>query len=357
MSSFLNRLVGDNFVFDAITSSHVGPRKRMGAGGFHINCPMCTSRGESADQRMRCGVKPDMGGSVVHCFNCGFKSRWKPGETISRNMQGFLRGVGVSDSEVNRLIHKAFSYREMFQSSPTALLQLPDTFRPNFETKALPPGARPFSAWLTEENPPSDFVDAASYLLGRGDVLASAATYYWTPEPGRHAMNRRVIVPLTYGDRIVGYTARAIDAQTSPRYHMESQPNYLFNVEALTAPKRKYAVLCEGIFDALAIDAVGLLGARLNPQQIAWIKSFGKEVILVPDRDQRGSALIDVALQNNWRVAFPALNGIGQTWWDEGVKDCADAVKLYGRAWTVLSVIESSTDNKLEINLKRKLYV
>lgn len=356
MSSFLDKMLGDNFVFDAITKNHAGPRKRQG-GGFHINCPMCVGRGESADQRMRCGVKPDLGGVVVHCFNCGGKARWKPGETISRNMQGFLRGVGVPDDEVNRLIHKAFSYREMFQTSPTALLHLPDTYQPSFDTVSLPSGARPFAAWLADDAQPNDFIDAAGYLLGRGDVLASATTYYWTPEPGRHAMNRRVIVPLTYQGRNVGYTARAVDGETRPRYHMESQPNYLFNVEALTAPKRKYAILCEGIFDALAIDAVGLLGARLNPQQIAWIKSFGKEVILVPDRDQRGSALIDIALANNWRVAFPSLNGIGQSWWDDGVKDCADAVRLYGRAWTLLSVIESSTANKLEINLKRKLYI
>ncbi|RYD63843.1 MAG: hypothetical protein EOP83_11150 [Verrucomicrobiaceae bacterium] len=356
MSNFIDRLIGDDFVWSTITNTVNGPRKRMGAGGFHINCPMCVTRGESADKRMRCGVKPDLGGAVVHCFNCGFKARWKPGETISRNMQGFLSGIGVDHAEISRLVHKAFSYREMFQRSPDAISLIPDVYQPSFDTRQLPPDARPFEAWINEPSPPDDFIEVAGYLLERGDAVSTATTYYWSPNK-KHGMNRRVIIPLTYGDRIVGYTARSIDPGSEQRYHMESQPNYLFNAAALSAPKRKYVILCEGIFDALAIDAVGLLGARLNPQQIAWIKSFGKSVILVPDRDRRGAALIDVALQNNWRVAFPALKGIGSSWWDEDVKDCADASKRYGKIWTLLSVIESSTENKLEINLKRKMYV
>lgn len=357
MSTFAERLISDDFVWNTIVSHHSGPRKRNSGGGFHINCPLCTSRGEGQDRRFRCGVKPDAGGVVIHCFNCGAKTRWRPGETLSKTMQAFLQGIGVPEYEVKRLNHKAFSYRSLFEKSPEAMLLIPDAVRPSFETTSLPPGARSFEHWASQPDVPTDFIDVATYLYGRGDVIANGATYYWTPNPGRHFMNRRVIVPLTFEGRTVGYTARSVDPVSTQRYQMESQPNYLYNVSALTAPKRKFVVLVEGIFDAIAIDGVGLLGARLNPQQAAWIKSQGKSVILVPDRDHRGSSLIDVALENGWRVAFPGMNWAGVlNWWDEGVKDCADAVKRYGRAWTLLSIIESSTDNKLEINMKRKRF-
>jgi hypothetical protein len=357
MSSFVNRLISDDFVWSAITNNVVGPRKRNSGGGFHMNCPMCTSRGEKADRRMRCGVKPDMGGVVIYDFNCNFKARWKPGELLSRNMQAFLQAIGVSSTEVSRLNHKAFTYRSIFEKSPEAMNLIPEVTRPSFQTTNLPVGARSFEEWATEPEPSQDFLEVASYLFSRGDVIADASTFYWTPEPGRHAMNRRVIIPLKFEDRIVGYTARAIDSDVRPRYQMESQANYLFNTSALTAPKRKFVVLVEGVLDALAIDGVGLLGAHLNPQQAAWIKSQGKQVILVPDRDAQGARMIDVALENNWSVAFPAIKASGGLWWEEDVKDCAEAVKRYGRAWTLLSVIESATANKLEINLKRKLYV
>jgi hypothetical protein len=306
---------------------------------------------------MRCGAKPDQGGVVIFCFNCSFKTRWKPGELLSRNMQAFLQAIGVSSSEVARLNHKAFTYRSIFEKSPDAMNLIPEVTRPSFHTTPLPDGAKSFEEWAAMAEPPQDFLEVADYLFSRGDEIALSSTFYWTPEPGRHDLNRRVIIPLRFEDRIVGYTARHIDKEARPRYQMQTQPNFLFNSHALTAPKRKYAVLVEGVLDALAIDGVGLLGAHLNPQQIAWIKSHGKQVILVPDRDRQGAALIDVALANNWRVAFPALKSSGGSWWEEDVKDCAEAVKRYGRAWTLLSVIESSTDSKLEINLKRKFYV
>lgn len=354
MSNFVERLISDDFVWNAIVSNHVGPRRRNSGGGFHINCPMCVLRGETPDRKFRCGVKPEAGGVVIHDFNCGFKARWKPGETLSSNMRAFLQALGVSYSEVQRLNYKAGSYRRMFESSPDAMLLIPDFVRPSFQTTSLPKGARSFEEWASEPEVPQDFLDVATYLYGRGDEIAAGATYYWSPET-YHGMNRRVIVPLTYDDRIVGYTARSIDPD-AVRYDMQSQPNYLYNAKALTAPKRKYVVLVEGIFDAIAIDGVGLLGARLNTHQAAWIKGQGKTVILVPDRDRRGAGLIDTAVENGWRVAFPATRLSNGSWWEEDVKDCADAVKRYGRAWTLLSIIESSTANKLEINMKRKAY-
>jgi hypothetical protein len=318
---------------------------------------MCVHRGETADTKMRCGVKPDQGGVVIFDFNCGFKTRWKPGELLSKNMQAFLQAIGVSSSEVSRLNHKLFTMRGILSKSPDAMNLIPETTRPTFQSTALPDGAKSFEEWAAMAEPPQDFLEVASYLFERGEEIALSSTFYWTPEPGRFELNRRVIIPLRFEERIVGYTARHIDPEARPRYQMQSQPSYLFNTAALTAPKRKYVVLVEGVLDALAIDGVGLLGAHLNPQQIAWIKSHGKQVILVPDRDRQGASLIDVALANNWRVAFPALKTSGGSWWDEDVKDCAEAVKRYGRAWTLLSVIESSTDSKLEINLKRKFYV
>lgn len=357
MSNFVERLISDDFVWSTIVSTHAGRRKRQNGGGFGIDCPMCVSRGETADRRQRCGLKPDMGGVTIHCFNCSFATKWRPGELLSRNMQGFLQGIGVPEIEVKRLNHKAFTYRSIFEKSPDAMLLIPDAVRPTFQTTNLPEGARTFEEWANADVVPTEFLEVASYLFERGDEIATGHTYYWTPVPGKHAFNRRVIIPLTFEGRTVGYTARSIESDTRQRYQMDVQPNYLFNAAALTAARRKFVVLVEGIFDAIAIDGVGLLGSHINPQQAAWIKSQGKTVILVPDRDSKGTALIDTALEHNWRVAFPTTRLSGGSWWDEGVKDCADAVKRYGRAWTLLSIIESSTDNKLEINMKRKFYV
>lgn len=355
MSAFINRLISDDFLWSAITNNLMGKRKQSGTGFVNINCPMCVTRGHNADRKLRCGIKNSAAGVGIFCFNCDFKARWRPGETLSRNMQGFLAGIGIGQLEINKLNHKAFSYRSLFEKSPDALALLPTALTPTFEPKALPPGAKTFDEWATQAAPPADFLDAASYLFSRGEEIASAGHYYWSPDT-QNGMNRRVIIPFVHEGRTVGYTARSIDGDAQARYHMETPSNFLFNMKALTAPRRKYVLLLEGVFDALAVDGVGTLGARLNAQQIAWIKSYAKTVILVPDRDKRGEGMIDLALENNFHVAFPTLRaGYGfNNWWESDVKDAAEAVKRYGRLWTTMSIIQTATDNKMAINTHRK---
>jgi predicted RNA-binding Zn-ribbon protein involved in translation (DUF1610 family) len=346
MSSLIDRMIADDFVWVAITDHITGKRKQSGTRFINFNCPMCT------DRRMRCGVKQDNKGIVVSCFNCGFKTIWKPGDLLSRSLREFLSQLGVSEIEIKRLNHKALTYRSMFEKSPEAMAMLPD-FTPSFEPASLPSDARSFEHWANSGCTAEDFIDTVAYVYGRGEEIASATTYYWSPTEGR-----KVIIPFSHEGRNVGWSSRVIDANASPRYRTNSPPNFLYNMRSLVATNRVYGILVEGLFDALAIDGVATLGARLNQQQAAWIKSFGKTIILVPDRDARGDDMIAVAKNHGWRVAFPSLkSGSGRdNWWDPDIKDVADAVRRYGRLYTLLSIIETSTKNPVEISLYRKMF-
>jgi hypothetical protein len=56
-----------------------------------------------------------------------------------------------------------------------------------------------------------------------------------------------------------------------------------------------------------------------------------------------------VAVENNWMVSFPK--------WGSGIKDCADAVKQYGRLYTLKSVIDCAVSNKAKIQVYKKIGV
>lgn len=354
MSNFVHRIIEDDFLWDTIIRSLPGKQRKSGTRFININCPMCVRRGERADRRMRCGVRHNAPGVGVHCFNCGFKTIWRPGELLSRPMQDFLDSLGVSAIEVKRLNHRAMTYRGMLTSTPETLALVPQTFVPNFVSNSLPPQAQSFARLADQGCADPNFLEVVEYLYSRGEEVSGATNYYWTPSTD-HGLNRRVIIPLLFEDRVVGWTARAIDNGTTPKYFSDVPANYLFNNRVLGLRNRRYVILTEGVFDALAIDGVGMLGANLNPQQIAWIKGSGTTVILLPDRDKRGAQMIDVALHHGWRVAFPSLKSGHGNWWEPDVKDAAEAVKRYGRVWTLMSIIETSTADKIEINVKRKL--
>ncbi len=116
-------------------------------------------------------------------------------------------------------------------------------------------------------------------------------------------------------------------------------------------------MVVEGVFDALALDGVGVLGADMNEAVIAQIKASRLSPVVLPDHDKAGQRLIDHALAHGWAVAFPALrDGRGHDdWWAPDVKDAADAARLYGRLYALRSVLRSATSTPLKIEANRKL--
>ena len=56
--------------------------------------------------------------------------------------------------------------------------------------------------------------------------------------------------------------------------------------------------------------------------------------------------MVDQALELGWSVAFPE--------WADGIKDVNDAVKHYGRLYTLYSIINSKESNNLKIQLRMR---
>ena len=81
--------------------------------------------------------------------------------------------------------------------------------------------------------------------------------------------------------------------------------------------------------------------------EIALLNSVDIEKIVVPDRQRQNQNLIDTALEQHWSVAFPD--------WKSSIKDAAEASTIYGKLYTIYSIINSRTNSELQINFKRKL--
>ncbi len=339
--------VNTSFLTDTLNACLPFPRKRSN-GGINVNCPMCVSRGEPRpDTKFRCGVRMfGTGGIHINCFNCSFVTKWAPGAMLTKNTSLFLRQLGVSDTEIQKLKFKAW---QINQSVEKEIIQLAPTFIPEFEEVQMPKGAMPISKWIDFDLEDQDFFDVCQYAFTRGEDVFNAIDFYWTPEKmnDRIKMNRRLLIPFYWEGKLVGYTGRMIDKGVEPRYHTKTPAHFLFNSDALKLD-RKFAILVEGQFDALAIDATASQGAKLSPEQAHWLKDSGKNIIVLPDQEDghKPQKMIDLALEHNWQVSFPG--------WDPDVKDANDAVKKYGKLYAVRSIIDGATDNKLKINLLRK---
>ena len=305
-------------------------RKPTPSGWISFNAPCCHNRGHARDDRKRGGMMMTGDAFTYHCFNCGFKAGWSPGKLLSGNTKSLFAWMGMPETEVQKLGLAALKEQ---QDIPKAKKEL------NFELKEveLPADCRKFTE-VTE--PDEDFIRVVEYVLSRHMGL-DWYDWMWSSEAG---YRDRVIIPFYHDGKVVGFTGRKI-TDGKPKYLAHSQPGYVFNLSAQPY-NRKYVIVTEGQFDAIAVDGCAIAHNEPNEVQIMRLNSLGREVIVVPDRDRAGAKMIKAASDNGWSVSMPP--------WGNGVKDVADAVKKYGRLYTLATILHYKETNQIKIQILRK---
>lgn len=360
---FADRLRANDFVWTALSAAlgRHAPRARSTSGFVNICCPLCVARGQaSADRRFRCGIRYDASGIGVCCFNCGLKTRYQVGERLGRAMQEFLVALGVDETEVRRLAYRADQVHRLLDYAappdPHSARRAGGDPTRVFPARALPDQAASLAEWAARGCDDADFRAVVAYLASRGEEIAAASPYYWTPTR-RDQLHHRLIIPCWHAGVLVGWIARDVTDTLRTRYYSEIPSGMLFNSAAmLEHPWRAFVVLVEGPFDALAIDAVAALGSSLSLAQADWLAGCGRRVVVVPDRDPAGIKLTELARRRGWDVAFPRLaNGIGGQWWDPDVKDAAQATARYGRLYTLRSILASRVADPQLIDQRARL--
>lgn len=341
-----------NSIQDAVKLLLPAKRKTNATSGWtSFNAPCCHHNSENADTRGRGGLvsNPD-GGVSYHCFNCNFKASYVPGRHLTYKFRKLLSWLGASENEVKRLVIDAIRVKDLIA---------PETFveearlEVEFKSRPLPEEAINFTGWesfytLSAKNPeaynvPAEFHNAVIYAAGRNiDILKY--NLMWTPET-QYNLNKRVIVPFTWKNQVIGYTARTFDDNVRPKYFNSHEPNYVFNIDQQWRDA-KFVVVVEGPFDAMAIDGVAVLSNQCNEHQADIIDGLAREVVLVPDRDRAGAKLIDDAIEYGWSVSFPE--------WEKDIKDVSSAVNRYGKLFVLKSILAAKETSRLKIELRRK---
>jgi hypothetical protein len=310
--------------------------KSSPSGWISFNAPCCQHRGHAHDTRKRGGII--ITDSIVYnCFNCKYSTGWKPGSTITAKFKSLCQWLGANDEDIKQLIFEAMK-TESAEYQPEAFVE-----KPTFTEKPLPEGALPLIEWLDSQLTDvqeQQLVKVVEYVVGRGyDPLSNH--FYWSPEAG---YADRVIIAFKYLGKIVGNTARKV-TEGKPKYLSDQHPFFVFNVDEQCEAHR-YLFVVEGPFDAISVGGVALLTNEISDQQARIINSIGKEVIVIPDQDKAGTMLIDQAKELGWSIAFPT--------WDDSVKDCADAVKKYGKLFVVVDAIKTATSNPAKIEIEKR---
>ena len=311
------------------------PKRKLTAGGWtSFNAPCCHNRGESRDDRARGGIKTDGDGFVYHCFNCGFAAGWSPGKLLSKNSKDLFKWIGMPESEIGKLNLAALRAKD---SIPV----LKKLINLELVEKPLPDNCLPIETWIAEGAQDPELLDVISYLVDERKVGFDWYNWHWSSAPG---FRDRVIIPFYQDGKVVGYTGRKIKPG-KPKYLTDSQSGYVFNIDA-QGWDRKFVIVSEGQFDAIAVSGVGIMTNEPNEAQVMRLNALGREIIVVPDKDKPGAKMLKSAIANGWSASLPP--------WEDDIKDIADAVKRYGRLYVLSTILHYRVSGEIKINLLKK---
>ena len=319
-----------NSIQQAVIDALPGKQKRTTNGWISFNAVCCHHNGESMDKRSRGGVIANGEAISYHCFNCNFKTGWQPGRHISFKMRKLLTWLNVDENTRQMLNIEALRIKDTVVVDSVE----EEKFEIKFKPRPMPDNT------VVLADAPQHIQD---YVTQRG--LDSARLLYSDTKPA--GMWKRFIIPCTYKNKLVGYTARTTDENSKPKYHNSYDTGYVYGMDD-QLPNAKFVVVTEVVLDAMSIGGVGILSNNASETQAEIIDTLAREVILVPDRDSAGQRLIDDALEYGWSVSFPE--------WGSDVKDINDAVVRYGKLFTLKSIIDAKQTMSLKINLMRKRF-
>ena len=325
-------------------------KQRITPKGWRIfNSPCCANKGHRPDTRMRGNLKIGEDGTIGgNCYNCGFKFRFD-GHTLSAPFEQFLGWLGVDRHQIQSI--KMELLKKNIDGDQTRSQEIRShSWGQRWPTIELPDGSRPIESVLEDDELDENFIEVVNYLQTRGSAIAAGYDYFWCNSP-KHDLNKRLILPFYHQNKIIGYTARYAGTPPSgiPKYWNSDIPSgFLFNNDVSELTDRKYMVLVEGPFDAIAMQGVGAMGSTLSADQIHWLSTQPAQKIVLPDRQRKNQELIDTALLFGWSVSFPE--------WEDDIKDAADACKKYGQIYTITSVLAAQTTDPVMIGIKRKMF-
>lgn len=248
----MNELANSGSLPDALLARRIQFRRSASdPAEISICCPFCN------DHKFRLGVNTQK--DLAHCFNCSWKSR-KAVEDLAEALElGILAGGLVAEEKAAT-------------SEPPAL---PDDF-------------------VLLADPPKGVLyrKAREYLVARG-VLDWQMREKKIGVSFCGKFSYRIIFPVYYKRKLQGLVTRDYTGQQEPKYLNSFGTKLVYNVPE---KKKNKAVLCEGVFDCLALeqtvplanyDVLALLGHGLTDAQEEQLEDY-RDLILWPDADVPG---------------------------------------------------------------------
>lgn len=328
-----------NKILEYIYNLLPADKKQRNNGWIYFNAQGCCENygHEHSDTKHRGNILFTDDGFVYSCFNCHYACGFTLGQYLSKKTYQWIKWLGASQQELNDLLSMIREYNESNNDKKEENNQ-PIIKR---EIRPLPNNYKSINESFNNGESSLSFNNVYRYFQYRNPRLLEFNNYMWA-----EGQNNFLIPCYEYGN-IVGYSLRSLNDESKSKYIHYIPQGYVYNYDNFQK-ERKYQILVEGELDADSINGIAYLSSTITPERLKRILPFAnyQELIICPDRDKSGQKIVKQVLDENlpFSIAFPN--------WVKGIKDCEEAVKKYGRLYTIYSILSSKESNKDLIKMK-----
>lgn len=288
-------------------------------GWEHCKCKVCN------DYKVRASFAFEDDRIKYNCFNCGLSQSYKRGSTfMAQEFRDILHAYSITDNDIDLILGKNFFNKDVITlakkkaESKIAEVELPPNCYPI-------PDVDPDDLWT---------IVAKEYLEERGLSLQDHTWYLSTHLEYRD----RLVIPYYKDGKVIYWQARSFDDNAKKRYINPNVPiePILFGYEELEKSTQQPLFIMEGVFDAISIGGVSMLGSKLYKQRLdAFSRSRRRKIFVIDKKDKQnnGYKLGVDALKNGWEITF--VSG-------EDTKDVNHSVSKYGKLWTIQNLMENA---------------
>lgn len=260
-----------------------------------------------------------------NCFNCGSKFKYEEGTgKLSKNAKDILEAFGITREDLRELTSSIF-----LKQVEDKVISLEAVTKVKLHTPevAFPDRTKP----LLSEGHDELQTPILEYLLAR-KIDPLEHSFYFSLDP---KLLRRVIIPFWRDGKLIYWQARSIDDGVKPRYRNceVAKDAIIYGYDVLHSYEVAPLFVTEGVFDAIPLNGICILGSSLNTAKIEILNRTKRRLIFVIDRDRTGGELGKAVLKNGWELTFVDLRA----------KDVNDSIIKFGLPFTAYSLIKNAT--------------
>lgn len=313
--------------------------KSTSSAGFNmVPCVICQ---ESSGQA-RLGIKLEYGNVGAHCFNCGYVARYNESDGfITNKFKKLLLAFDIDEDDINKCLAVNFinSKKDIEKN-----ITLESIKKLNLST---PEVSLPEGAVLLRTAPDSQTKQKLIAYIESRKFSIDSYPWHFIPDSFKDDyLKNRIIIPYYRNNRIIYWQARSINSFVKKRYLncVVQKAAVIFGYDELYSWTNKPLFITEGVFDAISIGGVCLLGSVLSDEMLSILQKTRRRVIFVIDKDGQGKKLATQVIEHNWEISFCPV----------GTSDVNDSIIKNGKLFTVYSLLTNTSKGfvaKTKVNM------